>query len=101
MKRLPQEIYNRVLVRASEAGWPNCEVMKRGVCTNQGFHWHHRKLRSQGGEHTVENGLYICHACHEYIHAHPKESYEKGWLVKSFGKPETVPVKRRGKFMTL
>jgi hypothetical protein len=31
--------------------------------------------------------------CHARIHAHPKESYAKGWLVSAYNDhPENVPV---------
>lgn len=89
-------MYVAVVERASDAGYPACEAMIRGVCVGVGQHWHHRQLRSQGGEHKPENGLFICHLCHDHIHKHPKESYENGWLVRSHEQPENIPVSRRG-----
>lgn len=73
-----------------------CEVMADPLCTTRAEEWHHRKLRSQGGEHTVENGLGICPACHRMIHLNPGQSYQRGWLVKSTHDPADVPVTRRG-----
>lgn len=39
-------------------------------------------MRSQGGLGTFENGLDVCANCHSYIHEHPQEAYEQGWLVR-------------------
>ena len=55
---------------------------------------HHRLLRKHGGKGTVQNGLAVHHSCHntstDSIHLNPKKSYEMGWLVKSWDKPETA-----------
>lgn len=54
---------------------------------------HHRRLRSQGGQDTVENLVFICQEpCHRHIHEHPSASYEAGWLVPSWADPSTVAV---------
>lgn len=42
--------------------------------------YHHRWQRGKGGPGTVENGMLACTPCHEYIHSHGTESYERGWL---------------------
>ena len=57
-------------------------------------HMHHRKLRKQGGEHTLENLIHV-HAvpCHHEIHAHPARSYALGLLVHSWDNPADVPVR--------
>lgn len=67
------------------------EVMERcyGVCEFPGCahradHVHHRKLRSQGGPDTAENCMALCFTHHDYIHAHPAESYDRGWLLHSW-----------------
>lgn len=86
-----------VFERACDAGYCACEVMVPGVCNGRGEHWHHRKLRSQGGRHEPVNGLMVCHLCHEWIHRHPALSYEAGWLVRSLDEPKLVPVVRRGR----
>lgn len=58
---------------------------------------HHLVRRSQGGDNTLENGIFVCDPCHRYIHDHPEESYIRGWLRH----PEQVevatvsPVRRR------
>nr|WP_304503761.1 HNH endonuclease signature motif containing protein [Corynebacterium lemuris] len=91
-KKIPKESYNEVFRRAGQ----QCEVMADPLCTTRAEEWHHRKLRSQGGEHTVENGLAVCAACHRHIHMNPADSYTAGWLVKSTHDPVDVPVTRRG-----
>lgn len=79
-----------------------CEAMIREAgCTWKATDIHHRKLRSQGGEHTTVNCVFICRECHHYIHMHPAISYYNGWLVKSSHDPAKAPFKRRGSFVQL
>ena len=70
----------------------NCEVRLEG-CEGRGRHLHHRKLRSQGGPDTVENGLHVCTPCHHAIHTDPDvEPYDRGLLVHSWADPVDIPV---------
>lgn len=95
-KDIPQKIRDIVQERATPV-WSNvplCEVNAPG-CATVGHHWHHRKLRSQGGEHTPENGLMVCDPCHRYIHGKTEWAYMNGWLVHGSHDPETEPVVRR------
>lgn len=67
-------------------------VLKRADCcceacgrfTPHGV-FHHRLPQEIGGTShaigTVENCLYVCTHCHQYIHSHPSESYLRGWLL--------------------
>lgn len=55
-------------------------------------HRHHRKLRSQGGDDSPENILYVTESFHRWIHANPGISYARGWLVKSWENPAEIPV---------
>lgn len=57
---------------------------------------HHRLLRSQGGGHSDENLLLVCDPCHAYIHAHPKEGYRLGWLLRSGSSVTAYTPGRRG-----
>jgi len=43
--------------------------------------FHHRLMRSHGGQHDADNLLHVCSPAHDYIHLHPAESYEAGWLL--------------------
>ena len=52
---------------------------------------HHRKIRSQGGEHTKANLVWIHDYCHRYIHENPTLAYRLGWLVRSYLDPRNVP----------
>lgn len=101
-KRMPRTVYRAVFERAEDmAGWPACEALIPGVCGGVAEHWHHRQLRSQGGEHVVVNGIGICSDCHTYIHGHPAESYRNGWIVHPYDYPEDEPVLRRGRLVLL
>ena len=63
--------------------------------------FHHRLMRSQGhgyaGLHQPGNLILLCGTgttgCHGYVHAHPAESYDNGWLVHIDGNPLTQPVR--------
>lgn len=68
-------------VRRRSGGY--CEA-RTAACTGQAEHAHHRKMRSAGGTHSVANLLDACHPCHDWIHAHPEESYERGLLLHSW-----------------
>lgn len=101
-KKFPPKVHAAVVSRAeSDAGYPACEAMIPGVCTGSMEHWHHRQLRSQGGEHTVPNGLGCCSKCHNAIHADPATSYEQGWLVHGWDDPAKIVVLRRGHWVQL
>lgn len=68
-----------------------CEARASSTCGRYAQHPHHRKLQSQGGEHTLENLLAVCLQCHAWIHAHPAISYERGWLVRANELPVVDP----------
>lgn len=72
--------------RALEAAnhWPTCHEhgLHPGEMCEGGIEVHHRLPRSGGGSHDLDNLLVICSKAHRYIHAHPAESYERGWLLK-------------------
>lgn len=74
-----------------------CEA-RTAVCVDSIDEFHHRKLRSQGGPHTLVNCLPCCLPCHDHIHAKDgKGSITKsklmGWIVASFDDPAEVPIK--------
>jgi hypothetical protein len=48
---------------------------------------HHRKLRSQGGGHGLENLLALCPGCHEWAHKHPAEAVLGGFIVPRLANP--------------
>lgn len=70
-----------------------CELHFTDVCKGKASHRHHRKLRGQGGTNTMANLLHLCTACHDYLHAHPRIAYSRGWLVPMGADPETWPVR--------
>lgn len=91
--RVPAEVADIVRSRASYM----CELMIRDAgCNGKAQHLHHRKMRSQGGEHTVENLVSACTNCHHYVHMKPAISYSHGWLVRSTRDPDHEPFLRRG-----
>lgn len=65
-------------------------------CGGAASDWHHRRKRSVADEHQhcACVGIATCRKCHSYIHAHPTESTEKGWIVTQWEKePWKMPVK--------
>lgn len=69
----------------------NCQLQLDG-CNGRAAHKHHRQTRSQLGGDEKANLLHLCAQCHGWIHAHPAESYENGWLVYSWQDPAKVDV---------
>lgn len=77
----------REAVRDRSAGL--CEAQTT-ACSYLAAHVHHRLMRSQLGKDTPDNLLAVCRPCHDYIHAHPAESYAAGWLIRSTTTGETT-----------
>lgn len=71
------------------------------------WHWagmsiHHRLMRSHPfpGLNSPANLITLCGSgstgCHAYVHEHPREAYEHGWLCHSWEtRPELVPILTR------
>jgi hypothetical protein len=77
-----------------------CEV-ESPVCTHDTPHWHHRQSR-RTGIHGPHNGLAACPPCHAYIHTHPRQALDMGWIINTWtDDPETAPAKVRGRWVTL
>lgn len=87
VKRMPLAVAAAVYERAGD----DCEASIPTICTGAVEQLHHRKLRSQGGEHTEENLVGICAACHNWIHAHPKWAYAGDLLVHGWAEPVFPP----------
>ena len=91
--RMPPEVAAVVVERAGGT----CEIMHPDAgCNFQAEQVHHRQMRSQGGQHTVENMVHICHLCHGWVHRNPAYSYDQGWLVKGSSNPSIEPFTRQG-----
>lgn len=58
-----------------------CEA-RTDVCEGRAVHRHHKRGRvgvdADAREHTID----VCDACHRHIHAHPTESYQRGWMER-------------------
>lgn len=69
-----------------------CEARIPAVCTRRGVHRHHRRrVRS---DNRLVNLLYVCDACHRWIHANVRISREHGFLVRRSADPALVPISR-------
>lgn len=53
-------------VRGRSRGY--CEARISSACRGLGQHFHHRKLRAQGGPDTPANLVHVCFLCHVQIH---------------------------------
>lgn len=72
-----------------EAAWNRADATCEAMIPNAGCQWfgtdvHHRKMRSAGGEHTLENALWACRACHTFIHSNPAFGYKSGLLIHAW-----------------
>lgn len=61
-----------------------CEAEASPQCRGVVEHFHHRRLRSQGGPNTLDNCLACCSACHAFIHRFPRTAAEHGWILRGF-----------------
>jgi hypothetical protein len=83
----------RAIVKGRDLGW----CVRCGLTVADSPHSiHHRIRRSQGGSHDPENLILLCGSgttgCHGWVHAHPAEARDSGWLLKSHEDPLAVPV---------
>lgn len=67
---------SRQIVKARARG--RCER-----CNGVGAEWHHRRTRSVRDDHRhcPCNGVLLCSGCHQWVHAHPFEARQAGWIV--------------------
>lgn len=82
-RRKKRTEFAKARAEVAERSNGRCEAQIGGGCLGQGTQAHHKRRRSQGGKDTAENLLWVCLPCHGYIHAHPAESVEAGWLTRS------------------
>jgi hypothetical protein len=58
--------------------------------------WHHRRGRSIRDKHTHHpcNGVWLCPACHQWLHSHPVLAQGEGLILpRSTTEPWTMPFK--------
>lgn len=62
------------------------EARSHGICEKcrqaRATHKHHKKGRGRQDSDHLENLAHLCTFCHNYVHSHPQESYEQGWMIK-------------------
>lgn len=74
----PELSASRLIVKSRSGG--RCEIVHLG-CTGWVEHVHHRRRRSQGGTDDPDNLLGLCRIAHEFVHANPELSFQRGWLL--------------------
>lgn len=81
--RIPPE--SRVLVKARDRD-------RCARCGAVGAQWHHRRTRAVRDSltHSPCNGVWLDSACHLWVHRHPEEARDSGWIVSRWGDPRTV-----------
>lgn len=83
----------RALIWARACG--RCERCGR-LLDPHGWDGHHRKLRSQGGQHSAANAVALCPDCHtaapDAVHRRRAVARLAGWIVHPSADPATVPV---------
>lgn len=76
-------------VKEYQAAHPNCEYIDgRGhLCAKPVEHNHHRKGRA--GDLLFDKAFFmsVCAPHHSHIHDHPKDAYEKGYLLSRSTSP--------------
>lgn len=70
------------LARAAvfERSGGRCEAQVEGLCLGRGDQAHHKRRRSQGGQDTPANLLWICRKCHDHVHRFPAQAEALGLL---------------------
>lgn len=57
--------------------------------------WHHRRSRSvrDQHQHCPCNGVWLCPTCHRWVHDHPVQARETGFIVSKFvTEPGSIPI---------
>lgn len=61
---------------------------------------HHRRLRSQGGQDTIENLVLVHHKCHNLgsrsIHLNPGQAAARGFICRAGMEPAETPLRIHG-----
>lgn len=73
----------------ARCGW-RCEKCGKPIVNS--VQRHHRVKRTAGGD-RLSNILMLHEGCHQWVHAHPEEAFENGWIVTGYeGDPLQAPV---------
>jgi hypothetical protein len=86
-RRRAQAAYNRARHAVRDRAGGMCEVE---ACHSRGDQAHHRRRRSQGGDDTPANLLWVCSPCHDVIHANPAWAEACGYLIRSLFDPDAA-----------
>jgi len=73
--------YDRARAIVMETAEGMCEAATPR-CVGPAGQVHHRQGRDGDLVDDLDNLLAVCYACHDYIHSHPHESYERGWMIR-------------------
>lgn len=88
---IPESVRRLVLARDDR-----CCVRCGVSVIGQRYSLHHRKPRSQGGEHTTANLITLCGTgttgCHGWAESFRERAREAGWLVPRSTEPAAVQV---------
>lgn len=89
----------RVSVEVAElVRWRDRDSCQRCGTYTAGGSLHHRQGRGGADPHRAANLILLCGSgttgCHGWVHAHPAEAYDAGWMVRRLGNftPEDTPV---------
>lgn len=81
--------YNKAREIVFERSGGSCEA-RTPDCRGVSDQVHHRKGRDGDLVDDIDYLLAACWACHNYIHRHPAESYERGWMIKRLSADDYV-----------
>lgn len=87
-ERMRALLYRRAGGRCEGQVTEECRS-KRGDLNVTGMQAHHRKLRSQGGGHSIVNLAGLCPDCHRWAHDHPAEARLRGLICPRYHDPAT------------
>jgi len=77
--------YEQARLAVKERAGGMCEAMATFRCLREGQQVHHIAGRTGSDPHRLSNLLYLCHVCHDVIHAQPERAYRNGWMRRRNG----------------
>jgi hypothetical protein len=86
LRTLEAERSFRMQVRVNAGNWCQLQTPACLPYRHEGHHAHHIAPSDRDrGNHDPVRGLWTCFPGHAWIHRHPAESYERGWLIRDGG----------------
>lgn len=81
-QRARTKVWKKVSAERSRQVNGRCEVRAPGICWGHGTDGHHRRKRSQERLDVIENCVWVCRPCHDFIRDNETWAVANGWIVQ-------------------